>query len=75
MRTLGQLGAFSEGRRHGEEALRLATIENRGATPILVHACLGPLHLAQGDLEDAIRVCNQGQASVVPLATGVAFYK
>jgi tetratricopeptide (TPR) repeat protein len=62
VRTLGQLGAFSEGRRHGEEVLHLATIENRGATPILVHACLGPLHLAQGNLEDAIRVGDQGLA-------------
>src|SRR5262249_33356056 len=38
-RTLSELGAFAEGRRHGEEALRLATLEGRGATPITVHAC------------------------------------
>ena len=30
-RTLSALGAFAEGRRHGEEALRLATLEGRGA--------------------------------------------
>ena len=29
-RTLSALGAFAEGRRHGEEALRLATLEGRG---------------------------------------------
>src|SRR5262249_31004761 len=36
-RTLSALGAFAEGRRHGEEALRLATLDSRGVTPILVH--------------------------------------
>jgi class 3 adenylate cyclase/tetratricopeptide (TPR) repeat protein len=39
--TLGALGAFAEGRRHGEEALRLATLEGRGATPIIAHGSLG----------------------------------
>ena len=32
-RTLGELGAFVEGRRHGEEALRLATRAGRGLDP------------------------------------------
>ncbi len=61
-RTLGALGVFAEGRRHGEEALRLATLEGRGATPIIVPAFLSYLYLAQGDLEHAIRVCDQGLA-------------
>ena len=61
-RTLGALGVFTEGRRHGEEALRLTTLEGRGATPIVVHAFLSQLYLAQGDLEHAIRVCDQGLA-------------
>jgi tetratricopeptide (TPR) repeat protein len=61
-RILGALGAFAEGRRHGEEALRLATLEGRGATPIVVHGFLSQLYLAQGDLEYAIRVCDQGLA-------------
>jgi tetratricopeptide (TPR) repeat protein len=61
-RTLGALGAFAEGQRHGEEALRLATLEGRGATPIIVHGCLGDLYLAQGDLEHAIRLLEQGLA-------------
>jgi tetratricopeptide (TPR) repeat protein len=61
-RTLGVLGAFAEGRRHGEEALRLATLEGRGNTPIIVHGCLGDLYLAKGDLEHAIRVLEQGLA-------------
>jgi tetratricopeptide (TPR) repeat protein len=60
--TLSALGAFAEGRRHGEEALRRATLEGRGLTPIIVHACLGHLYLAQGDLEHAIRVFDQGLA-------------
>jgi tetratricopeptide (TPR) repeat protein len=61
-RTLGQLGAFAEGRRHGEEALRLAMLEGRGSAPIMAHGCLGLLSLAQGDLEHAIRVLEQGLA-------------
>jgi tetratricopeptide (TPR) repeat protein len=60
--TLGALGAFAEGRRYGEEALRLATREGRGQTPIVAHACVGHLYLAQGDLEQAIRVLEQGAA-------------
>ena len=61
-RTLGALGAFAEGRRHGEEALRLATLEGRGATPIMAHSCLGDLYLAKGDLEYTIQVLEQGLA-------------
>jgi class 3 adenylate cyclase/tetratricopeptide (TPR) repeat protein len=59
---LGALGAFAEGRRHGEEALRLATLAGRGLTPIIAHGCLGELYLTQGDLEPAIRVLEQGLA-------------
>ena len=58
--TLSALGAFAEGRRHGEEALRLATLEGRGNTLIVAHNSLGLLYLAQGDLEHAIRVLEQG---------------
>src|SRR5262249_25559054 len=42
-RTLSALGAFAEGQRHGEEALRLATLAGGGATPINAHGCLGEL--------------------------------
>src|SRR4030095_10518589 len=61
-RTLGGLGAFIEGQRQGEGAPRLATLEGRGATPVTAHGCLGELYLAQGDLEQAIRVYDQGLA-------------
>jgi tetratricopeptide (TPR) repeat protein len=61
-RTLSALGAFAEGRRHGEEALRLARLEGRGNTAIAAHSCLGHVYLAQGDLEHAIRVLDQGLA-------------
>jgi tetratricopeptide (TPR) repeat protein len=61
-RTLTTLGAFDEGRRHGEEALRLATLEGRGETPMVAHACLGWLYLDQGDMEAAIRVLEPGLA-------------
>jgi tetratricopeptide (TPR) repeat protein len=60
--TLSALGAFAEGRRHGEEALRLATLAGRGNTPIIAHACLGYLYLTKGDLEHAIWVLEQGLA-------------
>jgi tetratricopeptide (TPR) repeat protein len=59
---LSALGAFAEGRRHGEEALRLATLEGRGLTLIAPRRYLGHLYLAQGDLEHAIRVLEQGLA-------------
>jgi class 3 adenylate cyclase/tetratricopeptide (TPR) repeat protein len=61
-RTLGVMGAFTEGRRHAEEALRLATLEGRGATPMIVHAFSSRLYLEQGDLAHTIRVCDQGLA-------------
>src|SRR5262245_9028864 len=60
--ALSALGAFAEGRRHGEEALRLATREGRGVTPLIAHRCLGGLYLTQGALEHAIRVLEQGLA-------------
>jgi tetratricopeptide (TPR) repeat protein len=60
--TLGDLGAFAEGRRYGEEALCLATREGRDETPTLARSRLGRLYLAQGDLEHAIRVLEQGVA-------------
>jgi class 3 adenylate cyclase/tetratricopeptide (TPR) repeat protein len=60
--TLSALGAFAEGRRYGEDALRLAMLEGRGATPIAAHGFLGLLYLTKGDLEHAIRVLEQGLA-------------
>jgi tetratricopeptide (TPR) repeat protein len=60
--TLSALGAFAEGRRHGEEALHLATLAGRGVTPIVARANLGLLYLTQGDLEHAIQVWEQGLA-------------
>jgi tetratricopeptide (TPR) repeat protein len=59
---LGALGAFAEGRRHGEEALRLATLDGCGDVPLIAHGSLGELYLVQGDLEHAIRVLEQGLA-------------
>jgi tetratricopeptide (TPR) repeat protein len=59
---LSALGEFAEGRRRGEEALHLATLEGRGLAPMMAHSCLGHLYLAQGDLEHAIRMFDQGLA-------------
>jgi MalT-like TPR region len=80
--TLGELGTFAEGRRHGEEALRLATSEGRGPTPIVAHDCLGRLYLTQGALEHAIWVYDQGlalyrasgnQTMLRPIAAGLGY--
>jgi class 3 adenylate cyclase/tetratricopeptide (TPR) repeat protein len=82
VQTLSPLGAFVEGRRHGEEALRLATLEGRGLTPTIVHRCLGYLYLDQGDLEHAIWMLDQGLAfcrasgnrvDLRPLAAGLGY--
>ena len=62
--VLSILGEFAEGRRHGEEALRLAMIDGQWQrdAPIVARARLGCLYLAQGDLEAAIRVFEEGLA-------------
>ena len=62
--VLGMLGEFAEGRRHGEEALRLAMMDGQWQSdaPIYARARLGSLYHAQGDLEAAIRVCEEGLA-------------
>jgi tetratricopeptide (TPR) repeat protein len=61
--VLGILGEFAEGRRHGEEALRLAMGDGPWyGAPFGIHARLGSLYLAQGDLAAAIRVCEEGLA-------------
>jgi tetratricopeptide (TPR) repeat protein len=57
---LSHLGQFAEGRRHGEEALRRATVADTGMGAMVAHFCLGHLYLVQGDLEAAIRVLDQG---------------
>jgi tetratricopeptide (TPR) repeat protein len=62
--VLGMLGEFAEGRRHGEEALRLARGDGPwyGDVPIPARSRLGCLYLTQGDLEAAIRVFEEGMA-------------
>ena len=62
--VLAMLGEFAEGRRHGEEALRLARGGGPwyGDVPIPARARLGALYLAQGELEAAIRVFEEGMA-------------
>ena len=47
-RTLGMLGAFAEGRRHGEAALRLATLEGRGYTDHCPHPSRTPVPRPRG---------------------------
>jgi tetratricopeptide (TPR) repeat protein len=63
-KVLSLLGEFAEGRRHGEEALRLAIVAGQwqADAPISARANLGSLYLGQGDLEAAIRVFEDGLA-------------
>jgi tetratricopeptide (TPR) repeat protein len=63
-RALHEIGAFAEGQRHGEEALRLARLEGQGPALIVAHAGLGLLYLGKGDLEHAIRLLDQGLALI-----------
>jgi len=60
--TLSVLGAFAEDQRHGEEALRLATLEGQGFALPVAYGWLGRLYLAKGDLKHAIEVLDQGLA-------------
>jgi tetratricopeptide (TPR) repeat protein len=61
--VLGILGEFAEGRRHGEEAHRLAMGDGHWSdAPFGVVARLGWLYLAQGDLDAAMRVFEDGLA-------------
>ena len=73
-RTLSALGAFAEGWHHGEAALHRATLEGQGSIPIVAHGCLGHLYLAQGDLEHAIRVLEQGLALCHASAPGTGYH-
>src|SRR5262249_31718724 len=47
-RILSTRGEFDEGRRSGEEALRLAMGEPIWDAPIIAHGCLGALYIEQG---------------------------
>jgi tetratricopeptide (TPR) repeat protein len=58
--AVSQLGAGADGRRRGEEALRLATLKGGGRSLMVSHSCLGQLYLDQGDLAPAIRVLEEG---------------
>jgi DNA-binding winged helix-turn-helix (wHTH) protein/tetratricopeptide (TPR) repeat protein len=62
--VLSLLGEFADGRRHGEEALRLSMRDGQwqNDAPIVAHTHLGCLHLVQGDLEAAMRVFEEGLA-------------
>ena len=65
-----RLGAFAEGRRHGEEALRRASLAARGVTLIGAHNCLGYLYLAKGTWSTPSWYLIRAWPSVVPLETG-----
>jgi tetratricopeptide (TPR) repeat protein len=80
--VLSLRGGFAEGRRHGYEALRLVMGDEQwhGDAPVAVGARLGKVYLAQGDMEAAIRVFEEGialcratgqRASLGPVAGGL----
>jgi tetratricopeptide (TPR) repeat protein len=58
--VLSTCGVFTEGRRYGDEALRLATTVK--AMPTVANGCLGLLYLTKGDVEHAIQVLDPGRA-------------
>jgi class 3 adenylate cyclase/tetratricopeptide (TPR) repeat protein len=60
-RVMAALGQFDEGRRHGEEAIRLAGLV-QGSSPLTAHGSLGQLHLVQGDAQAAIAILEPGLA-------------
>ena len=66
--VLGLLGEFAEGRRHGEEGLRLTMVDRRREAPVIAHGCLGLLYFEQGDWDAALQVLDQGVA--LGLASG-----
>jgi DNA-binding winged helix-turn-helix (wHTH) protein/class 3 adenylate cyclase/tetratricopeptide (TPR) repeat protein len=59
---LAELGAFAEGRVHGEAALRLAEAVDHPFSLALACAGVGHLCLRQGALSEAIRVLERGLA-------------
>jgi class 3 adenylate cyclase/tetratricopeptide (TPR) repeat protein len=72
-RIVSDLGDFAEGRRHGEEALHLATRVGSANTPIIAHRDLGHLYLTQGDLEPAVQVLEHGLALCRTAGNRVSF--
>jgi len=69
-RTLSALGAFAEGRRHGEEALPLATLEGRGTHRSLPAAASASCNLAKGTWSTPSGCLTRAWPSVVPPASG-----
>jgi predicted ATPase len=59
---LAELGAFAEGRRHGEEALRLAEAVEHPYSLAFACVAVGQLYLCQGALSQAIHVLERGLA-------------
>jgi tetratricopeptide (TPR) repeat protein len=60
--VLGVRGDFAQGRPHGEEAIRLASVDGRRNHAPIAHGCLGLSYLIQGNLEQAMRVLTKGLA-------------
>jgi tetratricopeptide (TPR) repeat protein len=59
---LAELGAFAEGRAHGEDALRLAEAVEHPYSLALACSAVGRFFLRQGAPSQAIRVLERGQA-------------
>ncbi|MGH7354313.1 MAG: ATP-binding protein, partial [Candidatus Rokuibacteriota bacterium] len=60
IRSLTELGAFAEGARHGETAVRIAETARHPFTLTVAYWSLGHLYLRQGDLPPAIAMLDKG---------------
>ena len=58
--SLAELGAFAEGRAHGEDAIRLGEAINHPFSLAFAYAAVGHVFLRQGDLPQAMRVLERG---------------
>src|SRR5262249_46292519 len=71
VRCLSELGAFADGVAYGAEALQLAETVNRPYERLAVSFRLGPLHVHQGTLHQAIPMLEQAltlsQEADIPL--------
>jgi len=60
IRSLTELGAYADGARHGESAVRIAETARHPFTLTVAYWSLGHLYLRQGDLPPAIAMLDKG---------------
>jgi tetratricopeptide (TPR) repeat protein len=60
VKCLAEVGAFAEGIRHGEDAVRIAEVSDHSHSCFLAYLRVGDLYLRQGHLPQAIRLLEGG---------------